>query len=211
VYLQLALDLIELEAAEALIAGVKDSVDILEAGTPLIVRYGISAVRAFKRLAPEKLVLADVKIMDAGNYEAALAFENGADIVTVLAAAEDATIKGAVKEAAKWGKKTMADLIAVNDPVKRALQVAEMGVDYVCVHTATDVQSEENNPLKELQLVKGVLDGPVIAVAGGVNLKTLPDIMRCGPEIVIVGSAVTGSGDAANAAARFKEMIAKGV
>ncbi len=44
-------------------------------------------------------VLADLKIMDAGGYEIMKAAEAGADIITVLGATDDSTIKGAVAEA----------------------------------------------------------------------------------------------------------------
>ena len=37
--------------------------------------------------------------MDAGKIEAAIAFERGADFVTVLAAADDLTIRGAMEAA----------------------------------------------------------------------------------------------------------------
>ena len=42
---------------------------------------------------------ADLKIMDAGEHEANLAFNAGADIVTVLGVAHDETIRGVVRAA----------------------------------------------------------------------------------------------------------------
>ena len=39
-------------------------------------------------------VLCDAKIMDAGAYEAQLAYDAGADYVTVLGITDDLTIKG---------------------------------------------------------------------------------------------------------------------
>jgi len=64
--LQLALDFVELEEALGLLEKVHSFVDIVEIGTPTIIRYGVEAVRRVKQSFPQKLVLADLKIMDAG-------------------------------------------------------------------------------------------------------------------------------------------------
>ncbi len=45
------------------------------------------------------MVFADLKTMDAGEPEAEIAFEAGADLVSVLGSADDSTIAGAVKAA----------------------------------------------------------------------------------------------------------------
>ncbi len=45
---------------------------------------GIAAVTAIKAAHPDKLVFADLKTADAGELEAELAFEAGADLVTVM-------------------------------------------------------------------------------------------------------------------------------
>jgi len=79
-------------------------------------------------------VLADLKIMDAGEHEANLAFAAGADIVTVLGVAHDETVQGVVRAArrARGGaKEVMVDLINTTDPAARAAQVAKLGVDIV--------------------------------------------------------------------------------
>lgn len=51
-------------------------------------------------------MLADLKIMDAAGYEVSQAAA-GADIITILATAEDESIKGAVAEAKKQGKEIL--------------------------------------------------------------------------------------------------------
>ena len=66
------------------LASAAPAVDIVEIGTPLLIAEGLGAVRAVCSAHPGMIVLADTKIMDAGGYEARLAFEAGADIVTVL-------------------------------------------------------------------------------------------------------------------------------
>ena len=80
--LQLALDLVDLNEAQALLAELHDLVDLVEIGTPFLIREGVKAITDIKRTYPALEVLADVKIMDAGDYEAKLAYDAGADIVT---------------------------------------------------------------------------------------------------------------------------------
>lgn len=82
--LQIALDDITLEDALVLVGKVRDYIDIIEIGTPFVYEYGMQAVRAMKEHFPDKEVLADMKIMDAGFYEAEEALKAGADYVTVL-------------------------------------------------------------------------------------------------------------------------------
>jgi 3-hexulose-6-phosphate synthase len=91
--LQLALDFPSLGESLALLDRVADLVDIVEVGTPLILKEGVRAVAEVKRRHPGLQVLADLKVMDAGELEAAIGFEAGADIVTVLGAAETVTIE----------------------------------------------------------------------------------------------------------------------
>lgn len=57
-----------------------------------MIEEGLAAVRHLKARYPQQRVLADLKIMDAGEHEAQLAFSAGADIVTVLGLAADSTV-----------------------------------------------------------------------------------------------------------------------
>ncbi len=99
------------EAALALAEKVADYVDIIELGTPLIKKEGQSVVAAMKKAHPDKLIFADMKIMDTGELEADMAFDAGADIVSVLAVSNDDTIKGAVTSARKHGREVCADTL----------------------------------------------------------------------------------------------------
>ena len=58
--------------------------------------------------------------MDAADYEVSQAVKYGADIVTILGVAEDASIKAAVEEAHKHGKALLVDMIAVQNLEQRA-------------------------------------------------------------------------------------------
>src|SRR6478735_3071428 len=105
--LQLALDLVNIPEGIALVKEVEQYIDIVEIGTPSVINEGLHAVKAMKEAFPNLQVLADLKIMDAGGYEIMKAAEAGADLVTVLGATNDMTIKGAVAEAKKQNKQVL--------------------------------------------------------------------------------------------------------
>ncbi len=206
--LQIALDLIDLPEAKDLVAKVADVVDIIEVGTPLVIKEGIKAVTEIKQSFPRLEVLADLKIMDAGDLEAKIALEAGADIVTVLGAAHDATIQGALDQAWAFGKAVLADLIAVDRVAKRAQELDDMGVDLVCVHTAYDVQDTGLDPVRELESVRPVLKRAGLAVAGGIKPETISQVAAFQPEIVIVGGFIMGHPDPRRAVLELRGSLA---
>ena len=124
--LQVALDVVSLrEAIRIARLSVKGGADILEAGTPLIKSVGLISVEVLKEAFPEKIVVADLKTMDAGRLEASLAFEKGADIVTVMALATMETITEVVETAREYGGKVMVDLMNVSNPFLEAKKLSE--------------------------------------------------------------------------------------
>jgi 3-hexulose-6-phosphate synthase len=207
--LQISLDMVTIDEAKKYLAEVDGIVDIGEAGTPLIIRDGLRAVREIKKSFPRLTLLADLKIMDAGEEEAGMVFAAGADIVTVLGAADDATVRGAIKAAKAFGKEVMVDLINVSDIAGRALEVERLGADYICVHTAFDLQSEAKKPLAELKIAGNVVKRAGIGVAGGIKLETLDEIAAEKPDIVIVGGGITQAADKRSAARMIKDKLMK--
>ena len=88
-----------------------DLIDIIEIGTPLIIKEGLKSVLKIKKKFPKQTVLADLKIMDAGLLEAQIGFDAGADIVTVLGLASTKTLNGVKQTAVKNSKEVMVDMI----------------------------------------------------------------------------------------------------
>ncbi|MDR4946760.1 3-hexulose-6-phosphate synthase [Neobacillus cucumis] len=205
--LQLALDLVNIPEAIELVKEVEEHIDIVEIGTPVVINEGLHAVKAVKEAFPNLKVLADLKIMDAAGYEVMKASEAGADIITILGQAEDMSIKGAVEEAKKQGRKILVDMIAVKDLAGRAKEVDAMGVDYICVHTGYDLQAVGKNSFEDLQTIKSVVKNAKTAIAGGIKLETLPEVVKVNPDLVIVGGGITGQADKKVAAAKMQHMM----
>ena len=130
-----------------ILSAVHPHIDIAEIGTPLVFREGMKALRRIRAEYPQPALTADLKIMDAGKAEADIAFDSGADLVTVMAVAADATIAGALNSAAAHGKRVMVDMMQVADTRARALELASLGCDLLCLHTAHDQQAAIGSPL----------------------------------------------------------------
>lgn len=205
--LQIAIDMVDAKTALKMVEKIHDVIDIVEVGTPMIMREGMLPVRLIKEKFPKVIVLADTKIVDGGDIESQDAFESGADIVTVLAVAADATIQAVVTTARKHGKKVMADMINVDDVAKRALELDSFGLDYICLHTALDVQNTGKTPLDELVQVMAVLKNTKAAVAGGINMNTVSFAKEVGPEIIVAGGALTKAADLRTAVIEMQKVI----
>lgn len=206
--LQLALDMLTTEDALRVATLAKDHVDIIEIGTPLIKHEGLKVLHALREAFPDKTILVDLKTMDVGRYEADFCFDNGADMVTVLGVADDATIKGALESARNHAKEVVVDLINVADKAARARAVQGFGAHYVGVHSGIDQQLQGQSPLDDLKAVQDAADGIGVVVAGGINLGSLPTVKALRPEIVVVGGAITGAPDPAKAAAAIRSELA---
>ncbi len=205
--LQLSLDTVDIQTALRIIEKTVESINIVEIGTPMIIEYGMEPVRAVKARFPGLCVLADTKIMDAGAYEAKMAFDAGADIVSVMGFSHDETIAGAVESAKKAGGEILADMMCVPDMAARAKRIVELGARYVCVHTAVDVQST-SDPYEELVVVQKAVGSAHAAIAGGISVKSVGKVLPYKPEIVIVGGGITSQPDIAAAAAAIRKALA---
>ncbi|MEK4403756.1 3-hexulose-6-phosphate synthase [Sporosarcina sp. FSL K6-6792] len=209
--LQLALDLVNIPEAIELIKEVEEYIDIVEIGTPVINKEGLKAVAEVKAAYPNLEVLADLKIMDAAGYEVGNASAAGADIITILAQAEDSSIKGAVEAAKKLDKKILVDMIAVKDIKTRAAELDLMGVDYICVHTGYDLQAEGKDSFADLRTIKSIVKNAKTAIAGGIKLETLPEVIKAQPDLIIVGGGITSKDDKKAEAAQIQKLIKEGV
>jgi len=208
--LQLALDFVDLKRAlKSAKAGVAGGVDWLEAGTPLIKSEGLHAVRELRRLFPDATIVADMKIMDTGRIEVETAAKAGANIVDVLGASSDATIRECIQAGKNYGAQIVVDMIAVDDVVSRAKLAEDLGADYVTVHCAIDEQMEGKDPFDILRQVAKSLSIPV-GVAGGINSETAAIAVEAGASFVIVGGAITKAMDPEQAARDIRKGIDTG-
>jgi 3-hexulose-6-phosphate synthase len=203
--LQIALD-VNKKKALSISKKVIDYIDIIEIGTLLIKQEGFEIIKDFKKF--KKPILADLKTMDTGFLEAETAFKAGADIVTICGCSNDVTIKQAIKATKKYKKKILVDTINVKDIKKRTKQLLKLKPDIIAVHLGIDLQKKGKTPLQLLKQIPEIKNSKTkLAVAGGVNLKNIKEILKYGPDIIIIGSAITKSKNPEKIAKQLKESI----
>ena len=205
--LQLALDTFSLEKALRLVEKAREHVDIIEIGTPFLLEYGMESVRCFRQAFPEKEILADAKIMDAGELEAASAFRAGANYVTVLAVTDDLTMRACVETANRHGGQIVADMICVTDIPAKVRILEALGVHGVAVHTGVDQQRAGRTPLDDLATIKANVRKTQVFVAGGIRLETIPNYASLAPDVLIVGGAIASAPDPAGTAQAIRTAI----
>ena len=193
--LQVALDLLEVKRALQIAQeAVEGGAGWIEAGTPLIKSEGIGAVRSLRDHFPQATIVADMKVADTGAIEVEMAAKAGADIVCILADADDAVIADDVRAARLYGIRLMADLINTADPKARAVQLESMGIDIICAHVGIDQQMTGKDSLDLLSMLAGTVRIPV-AVAGGIDAAGAAEAVRRGAEVIIVGGWIIRSAD----------------
>ncbi len=205
--LQLALDTCTIPEAVALMKEIRDSIDIIEIGTPLLLEEGLHAVREMKRQFPDLEIFADTKIMDAGKLEAEGAFKAGADYVSVLGVTDNATVKGAVEAANMYGRQVVIDMMNVHDPVAAVSRLAELGADAIAIHTGVDQQKNGRTPIQDLIELKPYLPGMNTFIAGGIHRQNVDEYILHRPDVIIIGSGILASDDPVREAHLIKSRI----
>jgi len=205
--LQVALDLLELKRALQIAQeSVSGGADWIEAGTPLIKSEGMPAVRSLRDHFPDSVIVADMKVADTGTLEVEMAAKAGANIVCVLADADDSVICEAVRAARQYGIKIMADLINISDPISRARELESMGVDIICAHVGIDQQMTGKNSVDLLTSLSGQVGIP-IAVAGGIDAESAGQSVLHGADIVIVGGNIVRSANVTESTKKIRASM----
>ncbi len=207
--LQVALDLLELpRAIEIGRESLEGGADWLEAGTPLIKSEGMHAIRTLRASFPDVKIVADMKTMDTGAIEVEMAAKSGASVVSILAVADDATIKEAIESAHKYGVALMVDIINTEEPVRRAKELQDLGADYLCVHVGIDQQMQGIDTLSLLEKVAAAVDIP-LAVAGGMDAESVSDAVNA--DIIIVGGNITRSAHVTESTRKIRQSMDGGI
>ncbi len=207
-YLQIALDIPSLGRAKNIIQELPESDRlILEVGTPLLKKYGVKAIRDLREVARDVFIIADLKTLDVGKVEVDLAFEETADAVVVAGVAAKETLDGFIYEAKKLGIYAVADMMNIDDPVKKLKTLKDMP-DIVILHRGIDMETGRTLGLERIKELKQAFADKkfLVAVAGGIIPETAKEALAKGADILIVGRYITQSKDVKRAVREFLEL-----
>lgn len=194
VLLQLALDLVDLEAALRLAKQASEvGIDIIEIGTPLLKAHGSRAIKQIRSMVSNSLIMVDTKTTDAGAMEVEIVGRAGGDAMSVLGLSSTETIQESVTRGKELGVSVWVDMIHVIDPVKRAEELRSIDPDIIIAHVGIDVQRSRGVTIENLEReIRGLVEkGFRVAVAGGIRGHAIKRMADLGVSVIIIGSWIT--------------------
>ncbi|GET05930.1 3-keto-L-gulonate-6-phosphate decarboxylase [Ligilactobacillus agilis] len=202
--LQIACDHSDLASALKDIKNVGDVVDIIEAGTILILQGGQEVIKCFRALYPDKRIIADTKCADAGSTVAKNCADAGADWMTCICCATIPTMKAANREIDEVQVELYGDWT-----YEQAQQWLDAGISQVIYHQSRDaLLAGETWGEKDLNKVRKLVDmGFRVSVTGGLNVDTLKLFKGVNVYTFIAGRGITQAENPRQAAIDFKEEI----
>ncbi len=210
--LQIALDKKDLPSALEPLQKAAPNIDIIECGTVLILAEGLDAVRNIRALFPDKPILADIRIAEAGKLLSTMAFEAGASLVSVVAGASMTTVRQVCAVAAEHGGEVQIELADEWYDADKARQWREAGAQHVIVKRSRDREAagdlswgaEDLNRVDELASM-----GFKVTITGGITPTDL-DVFAGHPvSIVIAGRSVAGAADPLAGAQELQDAIGR--
>lgn len=203
--LQVALDLFSTEDALRVLEQVGDYVDIIELGTPLVIAEGARVVSTVKEKYPDKIVFADIKVMDGGSEVPQSVVKAGCDMFSVLAAASNNTLRAAIDYGHEKGRMVLVDMCSVADMEKRGKEIEAFKPDYICCHVGYDIQATGINPVEELHRLRDV--NIPKAIAGGIKLETFREAVNSEAEDIISGGGIYKQKDMQGTVMKMREIL----
>lgn len=216
-YLQVALDLDNLQEMERIIDSLPDRERILiEAGTPLVKKFGVGIVSKIRELKKDAFIIADLKTLDVGRIEVKMAADETADAVAISGLGTKESIEKAVHEAQKQGIYSILDMMNVDNFTEK-LEMLSYKPDIVLLHRNVDLETmkaergEEQEALTEwgnISQIKEILGNKgLVAVAGGIVPNKMDQALNSNADIIVVGRYIIGSRDVRRAAEDFLEKM----
>ncbi len=213
-YLQVALDLDNKEAMAKILADLPDKERVLvEAGTPLVKKFGVGVVEDIRKLRPSAFIIADLKTLDVGRVEIKMAADATADAVAISGLGTIESIKKAIHETQKQGIYAILDMMNVADFEDKLSQLPDdLKPDIVLLHRNVDLETykaEKGEDISEMtewgniKKIKEILGGGLIAVAGGITPENVEEAIEKGADVIIAGRYIIGSRDVRRSAQDF--------
>jgi len=207
--LQLALDMLELQTALDVLEKVHEHIDVIEVGTIVCLSEGMHAVRKIRELYPEHTILADVRIVKAGAVIAKMAFDAGADWVSVVAEASSETVEAAVNEARARSKDVQIELADswTNEQLKLW---RKLDIEQLIYHPASEVSDFNKDKWHQgnLDTVQRLYDlGFKVTVTGGMKASDIAKFKDVPVFTFISGRAIAKADKPTESAKAFQDAI----
>ncbi|MEO0561289.1 MAG: 3-dehydro-L-gulonate-6-phosphate decarboxylase [Chloroflexota bacterium] len=207
--LQIALDMFDLPSALAPLQQAATDIDVIEVGTVLCLSEGMHAVRAIKALYPDKPVLADIRIAEAGNILAKMAFEAGADWVSVVSGAAPSSFEVVYEIAQDMGRDVQVEL-SDGWTWEQVQRWRDIGISQIIVKRSRDAEAQGKLTWKDADFdnIRRLHDmGYRVTVTGGVKPDDIARFAGVPVYIFISGRGIAAADSPLKAAQTFQQRI----
>lgn len=210
--LQIALDNLTIESAIEDVKKCAEFIDVLEVGTILISSEGKESIRKIKEAFPNKIIVADGKIADAGKIFGKMFFDNGADYTTAICAAEIPTIKELMEVGKQYGSNKEVQIELTKRFVwKWVDEWKKIGVPQVVWHRSRDSEKHgEKWSNEDLESIKKLANlGFKLTITGGIVKEDIKLFKGLPIYIFIAGRSIRDAKNPLQAAKELKDEINK--
>ena len=208
--LQVALDTLDLNTALKTTRVVQEVIDVIEVGTILCLAEGLSAVRIIKTLYPEKIILADVRVVEAGAIIAKMVFDAGADWISVVSSANTSTLKAVAEEAFSRAGDVQVEL-QDGWSLDQTEEWKEIGVKQLTFHRSRDAektgQNWEEKSINTIRQLTGM--GFQVSVTGKLAVEDIALFAGIPVYVFVSGRAIRDAVNPHTVATEFLQAIQK--
>jgi bifunctional enzyme Fae/Hps len=219
-----AFDIPDWRRVEGIIRALPDhEAVVIEAGTPLIKRYGVEVCKKLHQIRPDSLVLADLKTISSAKREARMAAETTADVASFagvgpievqeefIETCKDQGVMPVQEEFIETckdqGVMPLLDTINLHNPLD-VLEELRVKPEIVEIHRAIDLElTDAGHQWGNIPEIKKAINGGPVAVAGGIRIPKVKEAQASGADILVVGRAITVAKDVNSAATAFLEEM----
>lgn len=213
-YVQVALDLDNLDTMEEIISAIPNRERLLlEAGTPLIKKFGVGVISKIRALRPDAFIIADLKTLDVGRLEIKMAADETSDAVAISGLGTIESIEKAIHEAQKQGIYSILDMMNVKNFKEKLSRIKDdLKANVVLLHRNVDFETsmaekgEDTSNMTEwgnIKEIKKLIGNGLVAVAGGITPEKVDEAISSGADIIVVGRYIIGSRDVRRSAEDF--------
>lgn len=163
----------------------------VEAGEPLLLRYGLGITEEIRKAWPG-VIVADPKISDAAEEKVVLAAAYPVSGLTAMGSADIATLRAFIDACRRYNLYSVVDMMGVEDPLRRLWKLPEKP-DVVMLHVSQEISGTV--PARKLATDIRRIAGrttSLVMVGGSLGARDLEGAFFNGADMVMASVASAG-------------------
>jgi|BEDMetMinimDraft_2_1075160.scaffolds.fasta_scaffold00697_2 3-hexulose-6-phosphate synthase and related proteins len=162
--------------------------NIIEISNKITKKFGYTIARDLKLRLPRTKIYFDLRVIEDPEFDFELAYECGADIISVLAVAPYETITTSLNLSKKYGIDVALDFLGINDPINKVLEILQAGIYYYRINVPRTINNQSYEFKRYVKMVKELSRVSSVPIAVRINndITLLPYFINIGASIIIL-------------------------